>query len=872
MARWVDRGICHEYLAYALDGVLRSGVRRGWLSPAQSIALSAFGLSWWDSWVTSRGLQPRLAKLASHLQGLARTFLLQDVRAGGARALCRADLGSPAIVPQTPLSDVERQHQPEMPEWDEKAEAAFNKVDPLSSESLDKLYECHRDLRPGGLIHAVLRRHRSKLSTVNARSAHLRALAGMTTLNYGSWAVDLVWEASEDWAQHGALDPVRRQVAQTLIETHAGTLQLSARDDDPIPRLARLSNESTDWVMGKIASALAERVGEQSGEAAFRLVDALANGPLAPEAAGNVLDFALQRLEPLLDPRHGDGELRPELQAPDNTDEALAGFLWAMLSMPEAETRWRAAHAVVRCAVLEEGDVIAALMDRALDNAAGPFTSPDLPFRWMSARLYLAIALARAAAERPDLIVPHADRLMALATGEPPHVLVRHFAAEALRSVAKSYPSILATADHSALASVNRSPFPPKARDTEKRTEWDMAIDGGLLRYVPMDFDRYVIPDLGRLFDFSPIEVLEVMKPWLEGGLGPVAGRSHKQPSRGRDYGRLMSYRFDHYPVIEDEEFCTSFHALMIAAGELLRREPLVEPTGETWRDDTWNAWIERHTLGYTEGLWRADRRDDTPRMSHTTLIPGIDGRSSHGEETNAWHWGVNHAAFDAAMGLGCEGIVLCAQETWGSQTGHETIDVSSLLVLPNEGELLLHRLQGSADAWDYALERLVDDCFETRNLQVDGVLLTQCGQNYDSDFHLDRHDPLGGRIPYPIRPSGVVIDVLSLVPDKDVAPRYWRRGQTTAATALVWGDFRPDDRNKANRGSRLTLTVPALLDLLRSTGRDLLVDVVIHRHAYSGFRSDSELYKVDRPYFRLSLLRADGSMIDSRGHRRWLP
>ena len=79
-----------------------------------------------------------------------------------------------------------------------------------------------------------------------------------------------------------------------------------------------------------------------------------------------------------------------------------------------------------------------ALLTLAKAGGGGSFVDARLQFYGLHARQWLVIGLARAAAESPDAVAPYADFLIDVALNREPHVLIRHFAAQALLTLAGS--------------------------------------------------------------------------------------------------------------------------------------------------------------------------------------------------------------------------------------------------------------------------------------------------------------------------------------------------------------------------------------------------------------------------------------------------
>src|SRR4029077_9050036 len=160
----------------------------------------------------------------------------------------------------------------------------------------------------------------------------------------------------------------------------------------------------------------------------------------APEGAGQrALARLLSSKAANVASSGADGEGRKELDAGGSVAHVAAGLVWAKLGSPAAADRWRAAHSIRAFARLGQWSVIDALVS-SLDRVdASPFQAPELRFLYLDARLWLTIGLARVALDSPSEVERYSEVLLRIAfDAGRPHVLLRHFAAQALIACAQT--------------------------------------------------------------------------------------------------------------------------------------------------------------------------------------------------------------------------------------------------------------------------------------------------------------------------------------------------------------------------------------------------------------------------------------------------
>ncbi len=253
---------------------------------------------------------------------------------------------------------------------------------------------------------------------------------------------------------------------------------------------------------------------------------------LAPVASSDALAQGLERFlartGETLPIEVGDGPFDMRLAGDADAASAIAGLIWARLGHPQAAMRWRAAHAVRRLAEIERFVVIDRIVERFDAPGGLPFCDTKLPFYLLHARLWLLMALARVALDRPDAILRYRAMLERVAfSTEFPHVVMRSCAIDALRQLAALIDSSERDAIKAKLATANCSPFPHVPRPNY-----------GENRYLPRPD---AAPRPADAFDFSTTTSINTTSSAFPAYSTAPAGRSRTALLAGCDVGTRPS-------------------------------------------------------------------------------------------------------------------------------------------------------------------------------------------------------------------------------------------------------------------------------------------------------------------------------------------
>lgn len=579
----------------------------------------------------------------------------------------------------------------------------------------------------------------------------------------------------------------------------------------------------------------------------FRLVHILA-ACLSSDEADIALNFGLDLLEEILRPEDGDGVWRSELQPPQSLTAALAGYVWAGLGSPVVAERWQHAHVARSVVELGWTEFLQELIACASNDTASPFVDQGLVFYIWHARQWLLIGLSRGGLERPIALKPAVALLQRCVRHE--HALLRHFAAELLRTLAATGECAVDDADFEA---VNRSGLPEKVYSGwtepvendqfESETETDEEK-----YYFGIDITPYWFGPLGRAFGLSEQSVERRVKHvirkemgWKGGGWRSDARHTRRIVDEGETY-----HSHGNMPKTDDLVDYHGYHGMMFVAAALLKERPVLRSAEEA--ESKFQQWLSEHLLTASDGRWLFDRRD--PRLV-------VDPPPPSGYDDKVWCWSVAATYLDQQLFIE-DGMIVF----WGHWIGghgdykdyEETITVRSALVSRDGADALVASLQTAPE-----LDRFVlPDAEDHEGLESRPLRLTGWVQDQGVSARLDEGDPWGKALRYPgPAPSEDAVNKLGLTASAD--GRRWTVGTDALMRSETWTHVRGYGREEETvAGWRLSGNRRFLKRLLDGYPDDRVVlSVSVRRrrprHGNDDFESHRSLY------VRYYLMGADG-------------
>jgi hypothetical protein len=258
-----------------------------------------------------------------------------------------------------------------------------------------------------------------------------------------------------EWAAKMSTKNSIAQSIQRVFEEHCLEVRGNRRYSTfPIQDASATSELSEAQLIDVTLNALAARTDGFTAQRLFTLIGLLVT-KLSKDEALRSLNFCLHIFEKILSEHDGDGSWSDSLSPPIKVDESIGGFLWASLGAPEANFRWEATHAIRALCTFEQSAIVDDVLRRAKVDDVRAFAAPALEFYRLHARLYLLIGLARVAVEKPACLKNRHNLLVHFALYDEPHVVIRHFAAEAAQALQSSGVANYETEVQEKLASVN---------------------------------------------------------------------------------------------------------------------------------------------------------------------------------------------------------------------------------------------------------------------------------------------------------------------------------------------------------------------------------------------------------------------------------
>ena len=630
----------------------------------------------------------------------------------------------------------------------------------------------------------------------------------------------------------------------------------------PLDTACKVSGLTELELVDVVLEAIGESSESISSSRCFTLLSLL--GPvLTREQALEALTFGLDLMDPLLEDEDADGPWTEELEPPAEIEGAVAGYIWGCLASPQASLRWEAAHVVRALCTLGQAEVLGHLVALANGSlSARAFYDAGLHFYELHARQWLLIGLARAAKDHPEAVAPHIGFLRATAFDVQPHVLIREFAKRAILPALEANLLESEATLEQELSSLNTSTLSPipgsgyfTALNGESNEEdGETEEHGRSLFYFGVDIGPYWLAPLGRCFG-QPQGAIEIKAARflrdVLGFTGDYRWESDERHRRGVFRDRETGHSHGTYPRVDDLQFYLSYHAMMVVAGQLLASTPVYQdPSGA---EDEFRLWLNGHDLCRRDLGWVADRRDPAPveRPEWTSQ-----------KETEQWSQSILPSDFDRALGLTTEWLDLWSYCTWIKGSRKETIMVRSALVPPSRSLSLLRALQ-SVEPIHYRIPSAED------NLEIESGSFRLKGWVDDAyrDHGLDERDPWAGDISYPPpAPACYVVEQMNLSSDPEQRQWFIQDKDLEVARSRVWGESPAENGEEwePEHGSRLQVSHPFMVALLRELAMDLIIQVKIERarHYYPYERARNDVSRSVTQSVRLYLLKTDGSLV----------
>lgn len=715
----------------------------------------------------------------------------------------------------------------------------------------------------------LLRKMRDASFSPRNRVPFLNALAGVPEESLWSMdRVEMIRETLAAWKGTPAVDCwCKETLPSVLIEHFHGATRWLKEGQSVLHQLLDYTGSNANGRLQVILAGVAQ-IGEAlNSRTLFAIAEEIARA-LDAEEAGALLLWYARRLRRRLPAE--DQSLCSSAEIPNDKTEAIARFLFALMSDIDTRVRWKAAHALRRLAKLGCFDIVKTTVSQSSRVKDDAFRDPTGPFYFLAAKLWLTISLYRISAETPEALSSCKAQIFDLATSpELPHVGIREYAKRALLQLASADAIFLTASENEQIDRVNTALNGQTAKKKDPHRSFGRARDDKRrFKFDEMDTIPYWYENILRIFPtVSHDQVLEIAERWIleKWGADPEADWWDKEPRKGRYDERryeLWSHHHGSLPTVERYGTHLEWNAMHCVVGELLTTHPISKE--DEFYFDRFDYWLG-NVLPTELPEWLSDNCGPTP------LEPRLwneDPRTDSG-----WLHNVRRDEFLTEVGVRSP-----LRKGWivveGYYTAHfpkreANIRISSSLVSPETAHALVRALQTASNPWDFRIPDEDDD------LQIDVPPFRLLGwlAYIEGDKRFDDHDPFRYEVgQIRAKPGRKLAEALGLVPQVG-SHRTWICNNTGEVALIyeAWCDEPPPEEDYYPRrirsdGWRLWARADMVRSFLTNGGWDLICEVQVERQLRNEYGRSYEADTKRKTHDKILLLRADGSVADAKG------
>ncbi|WP_313578883.1 ATP-binding protein [Chishuiella sp.] len=471
-----------------------------------------------------------------------------------------------------------------------------------------------------------------------------------------------------------------------------------------IKRFADLFSITNSQLADIIIEILPQKIDLLSDESLYSSFE-LIKCKLSQSENEELLIWVLESWSSKIKSEIADGVWDEELVPPTNVNENVAYMFRFLLGHPNKKLRWRAIHSIRRLANLNEVEILKVLLDKQNEKDCFPFQNKGYTYYWMSAKLYLWIAIDRISIENPSVIISFKDVFYKeLMNEELPHVLIRHYIKKSCLGLYTFDNSIYSEIELQNIQNVNKSKLgyvEEKEYSREQRKYSRKSGKEWKFRFDALDTLPYWYSSLGRRFNLSEYDVADIADRFITEKWG------YTGKSRDDDYIRDQLYDRDWYktshrhgsnPEVESMSIYFEYHAMYCAASFLLEHEPFVKTEySDYW--DSWENWLNSEANAF-DNFWLSDLRTSIP-LNYDYW------KSNVGSFDLDWRDSISEEYFDENFGLAGNNNdylnVYGAIEKYIGEN-RETVTFSSSIISTKSADALLRALHSTKDSYDYYL------------------------------------------------------------------------------------------------------------------------------------------------------------------------
>ena len=723
----------------------------------------------------------------------------------------------------------------------------------------------------------------TKLVGLGDRIGHLDALARIAKSKpYPANKATHIANCLRKWEGEAVRGWARKTLPGLIVEL-SPTIMIHG--SEPFEALVEAAGIAGEKLKNTIVDAVERNAHRASSNGLLKYTAALVNA-LPEEQSGEVFDWYVSRLNDRIDIREtspGRHDI-PLDDLPDSPDKIAAAMLYRFLGDVDIRLRWRAAHSVRAFVRLGDEGVVPALVRHALSDAPRIYAFGDMPFHELTARLFLAMTLARVAFESPETVASIDNDVLRLATDGPPHVMIEHYVKRALTRAAETARTPGVSADQVRLLA---HPLEGYSKLSERQVRGALG-SMGMPDCVRFSFDildtlPYWYNPARKIFaDVSPEEFIGRADHWIidRWSKSEDGGHRHQDPRRDRFREPAASRHGGSYLAMESHARYLEWHAMCVVVGELLRtRKP-----AEYENDDEipFRKWMERWDTVY-DGAWLSDLRSPIPLEPRYWVRPS--------ENDPDWLNPAGEESLLAEMFTESPGqlVISSYRKTIKYSSGSreeagQLVSVKSSLVPPETAFALARVFRAADDPWSVELPYIENS--RDGEMRIEGFVARQTAIDLDPSSYRDfdsfdptRHAIMG----VSLKPAESLAESLRL---SQTSPwnTTWNSMESDRKICSydAWSTQPNDDYDSRAHvrsdteacGERLTIEAESLARVLEKLDNDLLVVVKMKNFRGDIYVRINEEDGEESSSVGAYVLRRDGTVKDANGKAAgtWLP
>lgn len=645
---------------------------------------------------------------------------------------------------------------------------------------------------------------------VSEYTTHLDAIVRIDSnvLSYYSLN-DALKQRLKDWSYHPSVNRWKEENFKYVLSSWFHHFNEHRRFSVwSVNELVGLFSLEENLLADTILEIIPEKIDELSDESLYDIFE-LIKLKLSKDENEQLLVWALERWSIKVKEDVSDGVWNKSLIPPQNKDEVLANLLRFLLGHPNKLYRWRAIHSLKNLSD-SNIDVLKHLLEKQNIDNCYPFQNRNYRFYWISAKLYLWIAIDKISIDDPSLILPFKSILMVeLQNTDLPHVLIKYFVKKTCLNLIEANPNSFEDYEKEIINDCLESNFEKveEERLSRKQRKYNSNKDGKWrFDFDTMDTLPYWYSSLGEIFNLTKLDVADLADKYIVEKWG-YTGDAHEDDYLSNqlynDDWRLTRKGSGSNPQIETLETYFEYHSMFCAANDLLINEPQVLEDAY-WR--SWDKWLKSNANTWNK-FWVSDLVDSIPLQEKYWKI-------EYSKFDKDWRDNIEEDKFDKEVGINNfyndrfivpHGYI---KRYMGDNT--EMIYIRSALVSPKSSEALLRALQTVKNHHDYALpiekdgnENEIDELgFELKSW-------IKYNENETQGKGLDEHDSLFQDIGYSFAClADKVLDLFPIELTEDFKTAFLN--DKLIMKNINWNDV----TNESYRSSNLLQSEAAILEV----------------------------------------------------------